>query len=318
MRLVSIVIPVLDEEESLPGTLNDLLLVESELRELDLQIEVILIDDGSTDKTVQVIEAFTPTTMEVHLVRFTRNFGHQAALTAGYDLARGEAIVTMDGDGQHPADLIVSMAQKWIEGWPVVATRRGDQQDLSWMKRKASRSFYRFFSTTAPVDLKPGSSDFRLIDRRVLDVVRRAQSHSMFYRGLIPWLGFETFTLEFEPRKRFAGHPSFTFKKSLFLASAGLITYSRVPLLAVLGSIVLLLFVLMVYASFVLIQRFIVGAMVPGQASILILVMVTAFVQTVTAAVTLLYAYRAFVEVSRQPVYVVNRAPKANGLDSNT
>ncbi len=260
---ISIIMPAYNECESLPNTVAA---VVTHLRELDY--EIIIVDDGSKDATWSVIAELSTQYPRLRGLRFSRNFGHQSALLAGLTAARGRAAISLDSDGQHPPELIPTLVDMWRNGAPVVQTLRQDMQKVGLFKRATSRGFYRLFSWLAGTSISPGSADFRLLDRRALDVILAHPRSAMFLRGFVPWTGFRTEYLEFELKERIAGDTKYSMKKMLGLAKQGLTRFSIKPLrlATLLGSVTCL--AALGYLGYVIYTRLIGGDFAPGWASV--------------------------------------------------
>jgi len=224
---VSLVIPVLNESECLPilhRALSDM------ANNLSYRFEFVFVDDGSTDSTFDVIQRIREIDPRVRGVRLSRNFGHQAALCAGLERARGDAVIMMDGDMQHPPELIPVLLEKYELGFDVVNTRRTSTEQTSWMKRFLSNQFYRFFNWFAAVQIESGAADFRLLSRVVVDKLNELPEVHRFLRGLVPWMGFPQTIVSFEAPARRAGVSKYNFQKSARLAIEGLTSFSFHPL----------------------------------------------------------------------------------------
>lgn len=224
---LSIVIPLYNEERNVQPLLEQLV---ASVQPLDASYEIILVDDGSKDGTWSQIEAAHASGVKARGIRLARNFGHQNALLAGLSVAKGQAILSMDGDLQHPPSFIKEMLQKYREGYAVVNTYRDDVEVASFSKRMTSRLFYKLFSFLTNVPMAAGLSDFRLVDRRVLDELLRLQDVDLFLRGAVEWLGFPSITLPYTANKRFAGETKYTLWKMLSFAKGSIISFSTKPL----------------------------------------------------------------------------------------
>lgn len=260
---ISIIMPAYNECESLPDTVAA---VATHLHGIDY--EIVIVDDGSKDATWSVIEQLSTLYPRLRGLRFSRNFGHQSALLAGLTAARGQAAISLDSDGQHPPELIPTLVEMWRNGAPVVQTLRQDVEKVGLFKRFTSRSFYRLFSWLAGTPISPGSADFRLLDRRALDIILAHPRSAMFLRGFVPWTGFRTEYLEFQLKDRIAGDTKYSMKKMLGLAKQGLTRFSIKPLrlATLLGSITCL--AALGYLGYVLYTRLIGGDFAPGWASV--------------------------------------------------
>ena len=223
--MLSIVMPAYNEAEALPENVRAVLDSVS-----DFNFELVIVDDGSRDGTWRVIEQLAAAHPRVRGLKFSRNFGHQAALLAGLSSAKGRAVVSLDADGQHPPELIPTLVDRWKGGAFVVQTLRKDPEKQSFFKKFTSKTFYRFFSWLADTPISPGSADFRLLDRQALDVILANPRSAMFLRGFVPWIGFTTDYVEFDCKDRIAGTTKYSFKKMLNLAKQGITRFSIKPL----------------------------------------------------------------------------------------
>jgi dolichol-phosphate mannosyltransferase len=260
---VSVVIPLYNEEGNVEHLMSR---IDAVLNRLGTYYEVILVDDGSTDTTWNDIQTGAQKYTHIYGLRLSRNFGHQYAMLAGMTYAKGQAIITMDGDLQHPPELIPDMLKAWESGYKIVNTRRIEAKNTSHFKRLTSKYFYKIFSSLSEVSVSEGSSDFRLIDRQVWHQLRQFRDSNIFLRGAVQWVGFPTTCIAFEVRERFANKSKFNFSRMLLFASGAIVSFSTKPLrlgiwLGLLTS--LLAFMEIIY---IVIQK-IRGSTVPGWAS---------------------------------------------------
>ena len=231
LPLVSIVCPAFEEEEVLPVFHRNL---QAELERLKSQyrFEILLVDDGSSDRTLDVIKEIARNDPAVSYVSLSRNFGHQAALTAGLEHARGDAVISMDADMQHPPHVIPELLAAWREGFDVVITIREVDRELPWFKRVTSTAFYRLMQLVSDTEVRVAAADFRLLSRVALDALLQLREHHRFVRGMVQWLGFRVKECVFHPGERVAGRSKYTFRRMLRLAGDGLFSFSRAPLRA--------------------------------------------------------------------------------------
>lgn len=222
-RFLSCVIPCFNEEENIRALHAELCKVLS-----SVDAEMIFVNDGSTDGTLSVLHALQAEDSRVQVISFTRNFGHQAALRAGIREATGRFVITMDADLQHPPAYIPEMIGRAKEGFDVVDMVRAKAQE-GFLKEYLSRHFISFFRWLTDVNIEPGVSDFRLLSVRVTDIINRLPERNIFFRGLIPLLGFPTCSLRYDPAPRFAGRPRYTVWKSLRMGVDALFNFSKVP-----------------------------------------------------------------------------------------
>lgn len=221
----SIVVPAFNEEGSLPMLIKDI-----ELTMRGQFYEVVLVDDGSTDGTWNLIRSTISQHRHWQGVRLTRTFGHQAALFAGINVARGRAVITLDADGQHPVQMIERMIAEWKNGAKVVQMIRKTDRELSWFKRYSSAAFYRIFAMLSDVPVRQAASDFRLMDRAVVDVIIEQPGQTPFFRGLIPWLGFHTVEVPYAQNARMNGKSKYSVSAMSRLAADGITSFSVAPL----------------------------------------------------------------------------------------
>jgi dolichol-phosphate mannosyltransferase len=226
---LSVVCPAFDEEEVLPHFHAEL---RRALETLDDQyrIEIIYVDDGSRDGTLGVLRRLASVDEGVRYLSLSRNFGHQAALTAGLEYARGDAVVTLDSDGQHPPSLIPDLVQRWKEGADVVVGVRASDRRLGPFKRASSALFYRLLRRWSDLDVREGVADFRLLSRKATDALLRLRESHRYLRGMIQWLGFVVAEAPYAPEARGAGASKYTLRRMLRLAGDGLYSFSRAPL----------------------------------------------------------------------------------------
>jgi polyisoprenyl-phosphate glycosyltransferase len=223
----SIVIPVFNEEQILPELLRRLTVV---LDQLDGSAELIFVDDGGTDRSLEIIRGYRERDERICYLSFARNFGHQTAVTAGLNCARGQAVIVLDGDLQDPPELIPSMVEKWRQGYQIVYALRRQRRQEGWLKRASARAFYRVLRKLASVDIPADTGDFCLVDRRVVDVLNSMPERNRYVRGLRAWTGFRQTAVPFDRNPRYAGEPKYTFGKSLGLALNSIVGFSIVPL----------------------------------------------------------------------------------------
>ncbi|KAB2962995.1 MAG: glycosyltransferase family 2 protein [Thermoanaerobaculia bacterium] len=306
---VSVVAPLFNEAENVARLVAELLAV---LRPLGEPFEIVLVDDGSSDETWQRIQDAARPEPAVRGVSLLRNFGHQSALLAGLAQASGRAVISMDGDLQHPPALIPELLAAWREGARVVNTRRLDSEDTGWFKRWSSRAFYRVFSALSGIDLPPGSSDFRLLDAEIVDAVLKTRDPEPFLRGLIHWLGGPAATVAFRARPRHAGLSKFDLRRMARLSVQGLVSFSTVPLrLGIWAGLFTsalafaeILYILVQYAR---------GQTVPGWASALTVVSFMFGVLFILLGILGTYLASIHQAIRNRPLYLVGRTVGAAG-----
>ena len=298
--LISIVAPAHNEEESLPAFVQK---VSLELA--DTHHEIIIVDDGSADRTWATIHRLKQDYPNVRGLRFTRNFGHQSAILAGLSEARGRAVIMMDSDGQHPESLIPELIKRWSEGYDVVQAVRTRTADEGVLKKMSSNLFYRVLVRLSGVDVPHGSADFRLLSRTVVDTVLHSAGSQLFLRGLIPWMGFPTDYVPFEAARRVGGRSSYTWKRMVRLSIDGLMTFSIIPLRVAIAlglSISALSFLYLVYILIVWATN---SQVVHGWASMTGLLSLLGGIQLLTVGVVGEYLGRLYISNLNRPHFVV-------------
>ncbi len=312
MPEVSVVVPVLNEREN----------VEELIRRLDQALgadleEVIFVDDGSTDGTVERLAEIHRRDPRVKALVFTRNFGHQAALSAGLDFASGRAVVLMDGDLQHPPELVPKMVELWRNGAAIVSTIRRVQHGAGWTKRLGAAVFYRFINLISDTPIDPNAADFRLLSRPVVEQLRRLEERQRFLRGLINWTGYPQATLEFEAPPRRAGRTKYSGPRMAALALDAILSFSRFPLRLAVYTGLLLCAVSLAYSFYALNMKFIQRTAVPGWTSIVIVASLIGGFQSILLGLVGEYVGRLYEEVKRRPLYLVAQSyglePAASG-----
>ena len=196
----------------------------------DIQYEIVLVDDGSKDASWSLIHELHEQDERIKGVRLSRNFGHQAALTAGYDYAGGDAVITMDGDLQHPPEMLPAMIEKWRQGYDVVSMVRDATQQEGWFKKTSSAFFYKLINSLSDIRIKSAVADFKLLDRRVVKRLNSMRERARFLRGLISWIGFKEAELHYTASARFSGRTKYSFRKMARLAVNAISSFSTLPL----------------------------------------------------------------------------------------
>jgi glycosyltransferase involved in cell wall biosynthesis len=270
-----------------------------------LEFEFVCVNDGSRDATLRELQAVEPPFGRLVLVDLSRNFGKEAALSAGLDFATGDAVIPMDADLQDPPELIPQMIARWLAGAPVVLAVREDRSSDGWLKRSTSAAFYAVHNHLADTPIPPNAGDFRLIDRRVADVIRALPERQRFMKGLLSWAGFPAETLSYTRPPRAGGRTKWNYAKLMNLAVEGITSFSTAPLRAstVLGAVFAL--VAMLQGGFIMVRTLVFGVDLPGYASVFVGVMFMGGVQLLSLGVLGEYVGRIYMESKQRPVYVV-------------
>lgn len=304
-RLVSLVIPLFNEERCLKRLHEQL---RAMIAPLDARYrwEIVFVNDGSTDRSLNVLRELVAADPAVRVVSFSRNFGHQAALMAGMDHARGDAVISMDADLQHPPAMVPRMLEEWERGAQVVYTVRREAEHIAWPKKVTSQLFYRLFRRLSGLDLDFGAADFRLLDRQVLDALTGLAERNKFLRGLVRWVGFRQKGLPYVVGRRVGGRSKYNWWKMLRFAALGIVSFSTVPLRAAtlfgfaisgLSS----LYILYVVAAKVLG----IAPTVAGWASTLVAVCLLGGIQLIFLGILGEYIGQIYEEVKARPAYIV-------------
>ncbi len=306
MKKISMVIPMYYEEEVANECYNKVSKILMSLENYDY--EIIFINDGSKDKTLDILEDIAKKDEKVKVISFSRNFGHQAAVTAGLKEVTGDAIVIIDADLQDPPELIPDMLKLWEEGNEVIYGKRKVRKGESAFKLLTAKMFYKTLNALSDVEIPKDTGDFRLVDRKVVDVINNLPEHNKFLRGLFSWVGFKQKAYEYERQERFAGKTKYPLKKMLKLASDGIISFSNKPikLVGALGIIsIVISIILLVYA--ILSYIFKLNNLSAGWTSIMVAITFFAGVQLLSLWVISEYIGRIYDEAKGRPQYIIDK-----------
>ncbi len=298
--LLSVVVPMYYEEEVAQECYNRL----TRVLESHFNYELVFVNDGSTDGTLPILQDIAKKDQRVRVISFARNFGHQIAVTAGVDKARGDAIVIIDADLQDPPEIIPDMVSLWQQGYDVVYAKRKKRKGESAFKLMTAKLFYRFLASMTDIKIPTDTGDFRLIDKQVAEVFRKMPERNRFIRGMISWIGFHQIPLEYERDERFAGETKYPLKKMLKFASDGIISFSAKPLKWMLSIgfwSTMLAMVLFVYA---VVCKFI-GSPESGWASLMAVMAFLGGVQLLSIGLLGEYVARIYDESKGRPLYII-------------
>jgi glycosyltransferase involved in cell wall biosynthesis len=299
---ISVVVPIYREAESVEPLCRRLIPV---LERVSRSFEILFVDDGSTDDTLLAIRAQNARDPRIKAVSFSRNFGKEIAIAAGLDHARGKAVVIMDADLQHPPETIAEFVAKWREGWVMVYGQRTDRSGESRTKRGFTHAFYRLFARFGETPLPEGAGDFRLIDRKGVEILRSLGERARFSKGLYAWIGFPSVGVPFVVEERQFGTTKWSFRKLFRFAFDGITSFSTMPLRVwtYLGVLISLLsFATAIYFA---LRTLFFGSDVPGYPSLIVSVMFFSGIQLMSLGMIGEYVGRIFAEVKRRPLYVV-------------
>lgn len=305
MKSVSIVTPVFNEE----AVIEQFLDVTTEVLKrapTDLDFEIVLVDDGSTDRTNEILRRRANIDSRIRLVTFSRNFGHQAAITAGLQVAQGDAIVTMDCDLQDPPEVVLEFINKWLDGANIVLGRRIDRTSDSWLKRSSAQIFYRFIASISDSPIEQNVADFRLVSRRVADVLKSMDESNPFWRGLVQWVGFCPQYVEYARGSRAAGKTKYSLRKMVKLALSGITSFSDRPLIVVSLLGLTITGLTGMYASWVLISKILwPDQSVPGYITAILLTLFLSGVQLLVLGLIGIYVSSVNRNVRSRPNYLI-------------
>jgi polyisoprenyl-phosphate glycosyltransferase len=303
----SIIAPIYNELENIPELYPRIREVMDRTGE---PWELVLVDDGSTDGSTALIRKLAENDDRVRSVIFARNFGHQIAVTAGVDYARGDAVIIIDADLQDPPEVILQLIDKWREGYEVVYAVREERQGESWFKKTTASLFYRMIYRITDVDIPMDAGDFRLMDRKVVEVMKRMREKHRFLRGMSAWVGFKQVGVSYKRQPRFAGETKYPLKKMIKLALNAVTSFSYFPLqlATYMGFIAAGLSVLAI--PIIVILRLTTGTALFGQATTLIIVLFLGGLQLISLGVIGEYIGRIYDEAKGRPLYIVSEAPE--------
>jgi dolichol-phosphate mannosyltransferase len=300
--LISIVVPIFNEEAVIPHFYERLKKVISSQA---MDYEMIFVNDGSTDQSMEKLLKLSQSNPRIKIIELSRNFGHQIAITAGLDHANGQAIVIMDGDLQHPPEVIPELIQKWKEGYELIYTIRKETKDASYFKRISSSVFYWLINKIGDIPIPKYGADFRLIDRKVLESMKLLRERSRFMRGLFNWVGYSQTGVEFKADVRYAGVTKYSLKKMIQFALDGIVSFSSFPLRISTYFGFVISIISFIYAAFAIYARLFTNIVLPGWTSILVAVLFLGGVQLITIGLLGEYIGRIYNEVKQRPLYII-------------
>lgn len=311
---LSLVLPIYNEEEVIPELHVRL---QEFLGKLGVPSEVVFVNDGSRDRSMELLRKIAKGEPRYRILSFARNFGHQTAITAGIDYARGAAVVVMDADLQDPPEVVLEMVAKWREGYDVVYGKRGKREGETWFKLFTARWFYRVFAAMIPIEVPLDTGDFRLMSRRVVVALRALRETHRFVRGMVAWVGFRQTAVIYDRPGRFAGETKYPLKKMLKFAADGITSFSILPLrfATYLGMFISVLSVGV--AAWALVARFALQATVPGWTAEVVLISLLAAVQLLMIGILGEYVGRIYEQVKGRPLYVVGDTVNLGKRDSD-
>ncbi len=306
IKLLSVIIPCYNEEGNINKLIHELTIV---LKPYSFSYEIICIDDGSKDATFKIIQEIAKANERISGFSLSRNFGHQIALLAGLENSRGDVVITMDGDLQHPTEVIPELIKKHMEGFDIVNTKREYDQSATFFKKLTSKWFYILINKISDIKVEPQSSDFRLMNRETVNAFLKLEEHDRFTRGLVQWLGFKQTTVSYKANPRYAGTTGYSLKKMISFAIDGITSMSSKPLRLSLYSGIVFFLIGFLYGVFALIN-YMNGITVPGWTSILITILVIGGVQLLMLSIIGEYVAKIFNEAKSRPLYFIKSSTK--------
>ncbi|WP_297570460.1 glycosyltransferase family 2 protein [uncultured Anaerovibrio sp.] len=312
MKIISIVVPVFNEEDNIEHFYKAIVEVFSKL---NYDFELDFVDDGSKDHSREILRELEKKDQRVQSIFLAKNYGHQLALTCGLDNADGDAVIMMDGDMQHPPELIPTLIERWEQGYEVVQTIRKTTEGVSAIKKLTSAYYYKLLNLVSTVHIQEGGADFRLMDKVVVKAFRRYREHARFIRGMIGSMGFKQTAVEFVAPERFAGVSKFSPRKMLHLAVDGVMAFSTLPLRMSLYTGVFCGFLSILLFLHVLVSKFVYNDAVAGWATITACILFFGGVQLTVLGIMGEYIGRIYEEVKNRPLYLIGRGrPKDDNL----
>lgn len=301
----SVIIPVFNEEQNIQPLYERLTRV---LIALGKPYELLFVNDGSRDRTLAVVKDLANSDRAVKYIDFSRNFGHQIAVTAGLHFSKGERIVIIDADLQDPPELIAAMDEKMNEGWNVVYAKRATREGESFFKKITAKIFYRILARVTSISIPVDTGDFRIMDRKVVNALNQMPEHHKFIRGMVSWVGFKQTFVEYNRQERLSGKTGYTFRKMLRFAFDGITGFSNMPLklASYFGFFVSFLsFLLILYTLY---SKYLLREAVPGWASIMVSILFIGGIQLICLGLIGEYLIRMDANLRQRPLYVVNES----------
>jgi dolichol-phosphate mannosyltransferase len=303
-NLLSIVIPVFNEEGSIAETVKRLQNLQDDLAK-EVDIELIFVDDGSKDNSLAYLRCIAEQNSSIKIISFSRNFGHQIAITAGIDLAVGNYVAVIDADLQDPPEFIAGMYRLALTGYDVVYGKRRSRAGESLFKKATATGFYRLLNYMCAIDIPTDTGDFRLMSRKVVEAFKQMRERHRFVRGMIPWLGYKSIALEYDRAERFAGETKYPLSKMLAFATNAILSFSSKPLTMAIHLGILTIFSGLAGGAYILYLKIFTNILIPGVTAILLSIVLFGGVQILLIGVVGEYIARIFEEAKGRPLYLV-------------
>lgn len=305
---ISVIIPAYNEEGNIKIVADKLTEILSPIA----SFQIIFVNDGSSDGTLTILKKLAKENAHIHFISFSKNFGHQAALKAGIDYSNGNCVISMDADLQHPPKLIPEMIAYWKQGFDIVYTQRKEDAEISFFKKLTSKFFYALLRKMSDVPIEEGTADFRLIDAKVANIIKKTNDPFLFIRGLIPWMGFTQKKIVYQADSRYSGKTKYTFKKMAAFAVNGITGFSIKPLrfATLLGVFISLLSFL--YGLYAIVIFFINSSVISGWASLLTSVLFIGGIQLIILGIIGEYIGKIYMQLKNRPFYIIKESSTEN------
>ncbi|WP_411348092.1 glycosyltransferase family 2 protein [Paenibacillus sp. WLX2291] len=304
-KLITILIPAYNEEDVLTHLYDRLKLVTHEISKYDY--EFLFINDGSKDRTIEIIKELREIDTRISIIDLSRNFGKEVAMMAGFDYARGDAIIIIDADLQDPPELIPQMIKFWEDGYDDVFARRNSRQGETWFKKWTSATFYKVLQKVTRVPLQQDTGDFRLLDRRCIEALKQLRETQRYTKGMFSWIGFNKKEIRFDRDARFAGETKWNYFKLFDLAIEGITSFTITPLRLSAASGIIISACAFIYMIWIIIKTLIYGNPVEGYPSLMTVMLFIGGIQLISLGIIGEYLGRVFNETKRRPLYFVNQ-----------
>jgi dolichol-phosphate mannosyltransferase len=298
---ISVIVPVFNEEMNIMPLMQRLMKV----LERYISREIVFIDDGSTDGTLNILRTISRQYPSTHYISFSRNFGHQNALRAGLMQANGDCVISLDADLQHPPEVIPEMILRWQEGYEIVVATRSGAEELPFLKKISSRMYYRILNSLSDIHFDEGTADFRLLDRKVVMVLRQLPEQNLFLRGIVNWVGFRKYAITYEQEERAEGASKYSIHKMVQLGMQGITAFSVRPLRLATFAGLIIAGLAMIYAIYALFMYLFTNRTVAGWTSLILSILFLGGIQMFLLGIIGEYLGRLFIDTKRRPDYII-------------
>jgi len=309
-KSISLIVPIYNEESNIRSLHGALTNISTKLKTLEINTEIIYINDGSKDDSIRILKEISDSQANCITIDFTRNFGKEAALTAGIDICTGDAAIPIDADLQDPPELILQMATLWLEGYDVVNAVRTKRDGETFLKKSTAHLFYRLFNSLSKIKIPPDTGDFRLISRQVIESLKMMPERNRFMKGLFAWTSFNTINLEFNRHERSSGQSGFNYKKLIDFAIDGITSFSTSPLRLSTYVGLVIAFTSFIYAAHMIVDTILFGNPVKGYPSLMVIILFLGGIQLIALGIIGEYLARVYEEVKQRPIYLIRQIYK--------